>query len=105
MKKFGMAMLLAALLMMMTGCSAVDEALGKIGDDMKAAKLDSPTGPQAAAGSIRVHFLVFCFSDRICVFADLRFLLLCISIFDLICICMGFRLRRAYFACRNSSIT
>lgn len=57
MKKFGIVLLLAALLVVMTGCSAVDEALGKIGDDMKAAKLDSPTGPAAAGGDIDWGFV------------------------------------------------
>lgn len=42
MKKAILAALLCALLLMMTGCQAVDEALGKLGDDMKAAKFDTP---------------------------------------------------------------
>lgn len=42
MKKAILAALLCALLLTMTGCRAVDEALGKLGDDMKAAKLDTP---------------------------------------------------------------
>ena len=42
MKKGILAALLCALLLTMTGCNAVDEALGRLGDDMKAAKLDTP---------------------------------------------------------------
>ncbi|MGN0774666.1 MAG: hypothetical protein ACI4MP_12860 [Candidatus Ventricola sp.] len=42
MKKGILAAFLCALLLAMTGCSAVDEALGRLGDDMKAAKLDTP---------------------------------------------------------------
>lgn len=42
MKKGILAALLCALLLTMTGCNAVDEALGRLGDDMKAARLDSP---------------------------------------------------------------
>ena len=34
--------MLCALLLTMTGCNAVDEALGRLGDDIKAAKLDTP---------------------------------------------------------------
>ena len=42
MKKAILAALLCALLLTMTGCNAVDEALGRLGDDIKAAKLDTP---------------------------------------------------------------
>ncbi|MBP3523892.1 MAG: hypothetical protein J6M56_10015 [Clostridia bacterium] len=42
MKKGILAALLCALLLTMTGCNAVDEALGRLGDDMKAARLDTP---------------------------------------------------------------
>ena len=42
MKKTILAALLCALLLTMTGCNAVDEALSKLGDDMQAAKLDTP---------------------------------------------------------------
>ena len=42
MKKAMMAALLCALLLTMTGCNAVDEALGRLGEDIKAAKLDTP---------------------------------------------------------------
>ena len=42
MKKAMMAALLCALLLTMTGCNAVDEALGRLGDDIKASKLDTP---------------------------------------------------------------
>ena len=50
MKKTGLVLLLLALLLALSGCAAVDEALGKIGEDMKAAKLDAPKGTEAAAG-------------------------------------------------------
>lgn len=42
MKKGILAALLCALLLTMTGCNAVDEALGRLGDDIKASKLDTP---------------------------------------------------------------
>ncbi|MGN0777243.1 MAG: hypothetical protein ACI4MM_11265 [Candidatus Ventricola sp.] len=42
MKKAILAALLCALLLTMTGCHAVDEALGKLGDDIKASRLDTP---------------------------------------------------------------
>lgn len=42
MKKAILAALLCALLLTMTGCNAVDEALGRLGEDIKAAKLDTP---------------------------------------------------------------
>ena len=42
MKKGILAALLCALLLTMTGCNAVDEALGRLGEDIKAAKLDTP---------------------------------------------------------------
>ena len=42
MKKGILAALLCALLLTMTGCNAVDEALGRLGDDLKASKLDTP---------------------------------------------------------------
>ena len=42
MKKAMMAALLCALLLTMTGCNAVAEALGRLGEDIKAAKLDTP---------------------------------------------------------------
>ena len=42
MKKAMMAALLCALLLTMTGCNAVDEALGRLVEDIKAAKLDTP---------------------------------------------------------------
>ena len=50
MKKTGMLLLLAALMLLLTGCTAVDEAFDKIGEDMKAAKLDAPKGPAAVSG-------------------------------------------------------
>ena len=42
MKKGMLAALLCALLLTMTGCNAVDEALGRLGDDIKASRLDTP---------------------------------------------------------------
>lgn len=42
MKKAILAALLCALLLTMTGCNAVDEALGRLGDDIKASRLDTP---------------------------------------------------------------
>ena len=42
MKKGILAALLCALLLTMTGCNAVDEALGRLGDDIKASRLDTP---------------------------------------------------------------
>ena len=42
MKRAILAALLCALLLTMTGCNAVDEALGRLGDDIKASKLDTP---------------------------------------------------------------
>ena len=42
MKRAILAALLCALLLIMTGCNAVDEALGRLGDDIKASRLDTP---------------------------------------------------------------
>ena len=42
MKKAILAALMCALLLTMTGCNAVDEALGRLGDDIKASRLDTP---------------------------------------------------------------
>ena len=42
MKKGILAALLFALLLTMTGCNAVDEALGRLGEDIKASRLDTP---------------------------------------------------------------
>ena len=42
MKKAILAAMLCALLLTMTGCNAVDEALGRLGDDIKASRLDTP---------------------------------------------------------------
>ena len=42
MKKILLLILMLVAISMMTGCTAVDEALGKIGDDIEAAQLDTP---------------------------------------------------------------
>ena len=42
MKKAILAALMCALLLTMTGCNAVDEALGRLGDVIKASRLDTP---------------------------------------------------------------
>ena len=42
MKRAILAALLCALLLTMTGCNAVDEALGRLGDDIKATRLETP---------------------------------------------------------------
>ena len=47
MKKVILAAMLCALLVLASGCDAVNQALGKIGDDIEAAKLDTP----ASSGS------------------------------------------------------
>lgn len=57
MKKLGILLLMTALLLTATGCSAVDEAMQRFGDDMKAAKLDSPTGPAAVSGGMDWSFV------------------------------------------------
>jgi len=41
MKKILLLILMLVAISMMTGCSAVDEALGKIGDDIEASRLNS----------------------------------------------------------------
>ena len=43
MKKILLSALLLALLMMLSGCTAVDEALSKIGDDIEASQLKEST--------------------------------------------------------------
>jgi len=43
MKKFLFAALLCALLAMLSGCTAVDQALSKIGDDIEASQLKEST--------------------------------------------------------------
>lgn len=57
MKRIGLMLLLAAMTAMMTGCSAFDEALGIIGEDIKASKLEAPTGKQAASGDFDWSFV------------------------------------------------
>jgi len=42
MKKILLMILMLVAISMMTGCTAVDEALGKIGDDIEARALDTP---------------------------------------------------------------
>lgn len=49
MKRFLFAALLLALVLVLSGCTAVDEALGKIGDDIEASQLKEST-VSAAAG-------------------------------------------------------
>jgi len=48
MKKWIIAALLCALLICLSGCTAVDEALGKIGDDIKASQMQESTAAAAA---------------------------------------------------------
>lgn len=43
MRKFFLAAFLLALLAALSGCTAVDEALGKIGDDIKASQMKEST--------------------------------------------------------------
>lgn len=42
MKRMMLAALLCALLVTMTGCQAAEQALGKLGDDIEAKRLDTP---------------------------------------------------------------
>ena len=42
MKKIVLLMMLGALLLVMTGCASMEQALGKIGDNIEAAQLDTP---------------------------------------------------------------
>ena len=42
MKKWMLALLLVAALGLMTGCTSMQQALSKIGDDIEAAQLDTP---------------------------------------------------------------
>mgnify|MGYP003319052219 CR=1 FL=1 len=42
MKKIALLMMLAAMLLVMTGCTSMEQALGKIGDDIEARQLDTP---------------------------------------------------------------
>lgn len=42
MKKIILLMLLGAMLFTMTGCASMEQALGKIGDDIEARQLDTP---------------------------------------------------------------
>lgn len=42
MKKILAAMMLGSLMLMLTGCASMEQALGKIGDDIEARQLDTP---------------------------------------------------------------
>ena len=42
MKRIALLMLLGAILFLMTGCASMEQALGKIGDDIEARQLDVP---------------------------------------------------------------
>ena len=48
MKKMILALLLCAALFAMTGCTTMQEALGKIGDEIEAAQLDTPKNVDAS---------------------------------------------------------
>lgn len=51
MKRIVLMLMLCAALFVMTGCTTMQEALGKIGDEIEAAQLDTPqTGSASAAG-------------------------------------------------------
>ena len=54
MKKMTLALMLAAALMLLCGCTSVEQALGKIGDDIEARQLDTP---QSADKSIDWSFV------------------------------------------------
>lgn len=43
-KKAALALLLVLLLALLCGCASVEQALGKLGDDIEAAQLDTPQG-------------------------------------------------------------
>ncbi len=43
MKKIVLLMMLALMMLMMTGCASMEQALSKIGDDIEARQLDTPT--------------------------------------------------------------
>ena len=42
MKKMILLMMLCAMLLLMTGCASMEQALAKIGDDIEASQLDTP---------------------------------------------------------------
>lgn len=51
MKRIVLMLMLCAALFVMAGCTTMQEALGKIGDEIEAAQLDTPqTGSASAAG-------------------------------------------------------
>lgn len=52
MKKWILALMLCIALFAMTGCTTMQEALGKIGDEIEAAQLDTPkAGSASVAGN------------------------------------------------------
>ena len=55
MKKVLILLMLGAMLLMMTGCASVQEALGKIGDDIEASQLETP---QTADTSVDWGFVI-----------------------------------------------
>lgn len=48
MKKWMLAAMLAALLIVLCGCTTIDEALGKIGDDIEASQMQESSAADAA---------------------------------------------------------
>ena len=42
MKKMILALMLLAMLALMSGCASMEQALAKIGDDIEASQLDTP---------------------------------------------------------------
>lgn len=57
MKKIVLLLLLAAMLALTTGCTAAKEAFDRMGEDIKAAKLKEPEGPQAVTGDLDWSFV------------------------------------------------
>lgn len=57
MKKLMTAVLLIAALFMLSGCTAIDEALGKIGDDIEARQLEEVTPITATNGDMDWSFV------------------------------------------------
>lgn len=48
MKKWMLAAMLAALMIVLCGCTTIDEALGKIGDDIEASQMQESSAADAA---------------------------------------------------------